>query len=174
MTAEHPKDLSKILASLVEDGFLTSRGATRATVYHFPGRALEVMPETAESLEHSVPRSQNLGGRLAQMGPGLAQMDVGLAHSGWSLEHLQPLAEAVKASQKVPQETMQRTIVELCGRVPLTALQLASLLNRAVRTLKNHYLKPMVKSGALALLYPEKPNHPQQAYTAAEPAPKKR
>lgn len=35
MSADHPKDLSKTLASLVEDGFLISRGATRGTIYFF-------------------------------------------------------------------------------------------------------------------------------------------
>jgi hypothetical protein len=37
--AMHPKDLSKTLASLVEDGFLASRGAIRATIYFFPDKA---------------------------------------------------------------------------------------------------------------------------------------
>jgi len=51
----------------------------------------------------------------------------------------------------------------------LTAQQLAGLLNRDIHSLKNHYLKPMVKSGVLKLLIPDKPNHPNQAYTAGQP-----
>jgi ATP-dependent DNA helicase RecG len=83
-----------------------------------------------------------------------------------SLEHLQPLAEAARKSKKVSQTMMQRMLVELCSRTPLTAQQLADLLKRDIHSLKNHYLKPMVKSGALKLLFPNKPNHPNQAYTA--------
>jgi ATP-dependent DNA helicase RecG len=37
VTTDHPQDVSKTLASLVEDGCLVSRGATRGTVYYFPG-----------------------------------------------------------------------------------------------------------------------------------------
>jgi ATP-dependent DNA helicase RecG len=48
----------------------------------------------------------------------------------------------------------------------LTAQQLAELLNRDIHALKNHYLKPMTKAGLLKLLIPDKPNHPNQAYTA--------
>jgi ATP-dependent DNA helicase RecG len=89
----------------------------------------------------------------------------GLEHLAASLEHLRPLAAEARKSKKVSQTAMQRMLVELCSRAPLTAPQLAGLLDRDIHSLKNHYLKPMVKAGTLKLLIPDKPNHPDQAYT---------
>lgn len=159
MCSEHPKDLSKTLASLVEEGFLVSRGATRGTIYFFPDKAPDAAADGLVSGVAPIPAG----------GTGLEQMAGGLEHSTSSLEHLQPLAEEARKSKKVSQAAMQQMLVELCSRAPLTAQQLAGLLDRDLHSLKNHYLKPMVKAGTLKLLLPDKPNHPNQAYTAGEP-----
>ncbi|MGH9340940.1 MAG: ATP-binding protein, partial [Acidobacteriota bacterium] len=42
MTTEHSHDLTKALASLVKAGFLESAGASRGTVYFFPGEQAKV------------------------------------------------------------------------------------------------------------------------------------
>jgi ATP-dependent DNA helicase RecG len=91
-----------------------------------------------------------------------------LEHLAASLEHLRPLADEARKSKKVSQAVMQKMLVELCSRTPLTAPQLAGLLDRDIHSLKNHYLKPMVKAGTLKFLIPDKPNHPDQAYTGGE------
>jgi predicted HTH transcriptional regulator len=159
MSTDHPKDLSKTLASLVEGGFLVSRGATRGTVYFFPDKTPDA---TADGLVSGVAPAH-------EAEKGLEQMPGGLEHSTGSLEHLRPLAAEAQKSKKVSQAAMQQMLVQLCSRTPLTAQQLAGLLNRDIHSLKNHYLKPMVKSGVLKLLIPDKPNHPNQAYTAGQP-----
>lgn len=165
MCADHPKDLSKTLAGLVENSFLVSRGATRGTVYYFPDKVPELgageagdelvegildLPEA--NLEHSKGNSEH--------------SEPSLEHSKGSLEHLRTLAQSIRVSKKAAHASMEAMILRLCEDQALTAPQLAGLLGREVSSLKNHYLKPMVKSGALKLLFPDKPSHPHQAYQA--------
>ncbi len=157
MCAEHPKDLSKTLANLVDGGFLVSRGATRGTVYFFSNR----LPDsTADGL---------VSGVKADQGMEVGTIERGLEHLAGSLEQLRPLAEEAQKSKKISKVAMQQILVRLCSHAPLTAQQLAELLNRDVHALKNHYLKRMVKLGHLKLLFPDKPNHPSQAYRAGAP-----
>ena len=176
MTADHPKDLSKVLASLVEDGFLISHGATRATVYHFPDRLpasfareeismFDVIenkdsPQTAASSQHLGDSSQHLG-RSSQ------HLAADSQHSNENTVLLQ-IAAPVRSNRKTARTTVISTIVALCTGRYLSAERLASLLNRDLLSLQNHYLRALVEEGVLALRFRER-THPQQAYTAAEP-----
>ena len=49
----------------------------------------------------------------------------------------------------------------------LTTESLAQLLERNADSLRKRYLAPMVREGVLELRYPEAPNRPDQAHTAA-------
>jgi len=42
--------------------------------------------------------------------------------------------------------------------------ELAILLVKDLKYLRNRHLTDMVQTGQLSLLYPESPNHPHQAY----------
>ena len=78
------------------------------------------------------------------------------------------IAAPVRSNRKTARTTVVSTIVALCTGRYLTAERLASLLNRELLSLQNHYLRALVKDGVLALRFPE-PTHPHQAYTAAKP-----
>lgn len=165
MCADHPKDLSKTLAGLVDNGFLVSRGATRGTVYYFPDKVPEVI--AGEAGDESVEGILDLSEANLEHSKGNSEhSEPSLEHSKGSLEHLRSLAQLIRGSKKVAQASMEAMILKLCEDQPLTAPQLAGLLGREASSLKNHYLKPMVKSGALKLLFPDKPSHPHQAYQA--------
>ena len=45
--------------------------------------------------------------------------------------------------------------------------ELATLLDKDLKYLRNKHLTNMLQSGQLNLLYPESPNHPHQAYVAS-------
>jgi hypothetical protein len=53
----------------------------------------------------------------------------------------------------------------------ITAEELATRLNRSIRTLRQNYLNRMVAAGKLTLLHPDKPTSPRQAYRAARSDP---
>lgn len=76
-----------------------------------------------------------------------------------------PIAERGKA----PRVKVEEVILALCCRRPLRLDELTRLLNRSAESLRKHYLQPMVRARRLKLLYPTKPNHPQQAYITEEP-----
>lgn len=58
---------------------------------------------------------------------------------------------------------IHQAILELCTKKPHRADELATILGREKQTITK-YLNPMIKSGELAYLYPDKPKHPNQAY----------
>jgi ATP-dependent DNA helicase RecG len=68
---------------------------------------------------------------------------------------------------------MTATILALCRERFLTLAELALLLDRSAPNLRGAYLSPMVQAGHLRYRYPESPNRPDQAYTAADEAPRR-
>ncbi|RLA83786.1 MAG: AAA family ATPase [Epsilonproteobacteria bacterium] len=85
-----------------------------------------------------------------------------LQHLDDSLQHL-PNVKEVKSSKKAGKELVIKAILEACMGRYLTAIELATLLNRGVATLRNHYLSKLVKEASLELKY-EEVNHKNQAY----------
>jgi ATP-dependent DNA helicase RecG len=76
------------------------------------------------------------------------------------------LLERIRAAgQKPRQAVMHELLRELCALRPCTAQKLCQILGRSdPRELARTHLKPMREAGILALLYPESPKHPHQAY----------
>ncbi len=167
MCSGHPTDLSKTLAELVNDGFLVSRGATRGTIYYFRDKAPDLSTDglilpNVERLQKSRTDSQHLHG-------GSQHLASDSQHLGSLVPHwpaLLEIARVVRDKGKAPSPVVQETIVKLCTDRYLTVRHLAELLNREANSLLNHYLNQMVSDKALELRYPEKLNHPQQAYRA--------
>jgi hypothetical protein len=62
---------------------------------------------------------------------------------------------------------MKKVILLLCEEQFLTPRQVGRLVERNPQGIQDRYLRPMAKSGELALRYPDEPNHPEQAYKAA-------
>jgi len=163
MSTEHPKDLSKTLANLVEDGFLVSRGATRGTIYFFKDK---VPDSTADGLVSGASPVQGEGDsqqleRSSQHLPADSQHLGGMA-SKWPV--LKEMARTVREKGKAPRNVVEKTILKLCSGQFLTVRNLAELLDRDSNSLLNHYLKEMVAGGTLELRFPDKLTHPQQAY----------
>jgi predicted HTH transcriptional regulator len=166
MRPEHPKDLSETLASLVEGGFIVSRGATRGTVYYFPDKAPDV---TADGLLVTLlqganqlipPSSQHLAGSSQHLAADSQRL--GELAPQWPA--LTEMARPVSDKGKAPRVVVEQTILKLCSGRFLTVRNLAELLKRDSDALLNHYLKQMVTTGSLELRFPDKLNHPQQAY----------
>lgn len=166
MCSDHPKDLSKMLANLVEEEFLVSRGASRGTIYYFADKAPDAAPElplfpAKRSSQHLVKSSQHLSGDSQHSGE-LAD--------GWPklLETARPIRETGRA----PRNDVQAMIRRLCEGRFLTVRNLAELLDRSPNSLLNHYLKQMLKAEMLELRFPNQPTHPQQAYRASSSSPR--
>ena len=79
--------------------------------------------------------------------------------------HHKELVAQVKDNQRSETKDVQTAILALCENQYLTKEELASLLNRKVATLRNNYLRQMLKDDLLEQKFKES-NHPQQAYKA--------
>jgi len=60
--------------------------------------------------------------------------------------------------------SLRALICDLCGWQALRGEELATLLHKDLKYLRNKHLTEMVQSGELAFLFPESPNHALQAY----------
>ena len=59
-------------------------------------------------------------------------------------------------------------VVDLCRLRAWQAEELATLLRRHARYVRNNYLRPLMRDGRMVMTRPEEPNDPQQAYRAVE------
>jgi ATP-dependent DNA helicase RecG len=87
-----------------------------------------------------------------------------LESSSDRLEVLMKISENVRGKKKAVKEDVRNVILQLCQDDFLTQRELSKLLGRSPHTLRNSYLKEMIKSRQLELRYPEVINHPHQAY----------
>lgn len=158
---EHPRDIGLRLRQFVDAGWLEKSGHGRGTRYRWPKRG-----------------AGDLFGLSAEGGASSQHNDGEFQHTGADSQHktrdpqrsgtLRVLAEGVRSQKRARPEQVREAIRALCALEPLSRAELAALLGRAPASLQNHYLTPMLKEGALRLLFPSHPNHPQQRYRLAD------
>jgi hypothetical protein len=73
-------------------------------------------------------------------------------------------ARLPKPGQRLGTGALRQLIRDLCGWQPLRGEELATLLHKDLKYLRNKHLTEMVQAGQLVFLYPESPNHALQAY----------
>lgn len=66
--------------------------------------------------------------------------------------------------QRHPPEEIRKVVVALCGHRDYRAEELAQLLARNVETVRQNYLRPLLRAGRITMTRPDKPNDPEQAY----------
>lgn len=156
MLTRHRVDITRLLRDLVEQGFLHSDGVGRGTRYYLSQALEEACPVTEEA-------------------PSVSALAPSVSDSASPVSKLQDpdllrLAAPVRNKQRARPDLVQKVIIQLCGRDFLSAQDLGQLLNRSnIKRLQSEFLTPMVRAGELYLRYPDKPNHPQQAYRSIEP-----
>jgi predicted HTH transcriptional regulator len=180
MTDAHSHDLTKKLASLVRRKFLESVGTGRGTYYCLPGDSVLAAVKAFDDFLASIrvtPESASAG-KSEQKVASSEHKTASSEHSAAGSEHsgalsalmtqLMEMAASVREKGRVDQTVLRGKILDLCRGRYLAVRCLSELLGRSPETVRVHYLRPMVKEGLLVLRYPEKPNHPDQAYSATE------
>lgn len=167
----HPADCSSVFKGLMEKGFLQQDRAGRATTYHIrnanaPSEEIpEFKPQIPESNSGITPPDSGISENNSGNTP--PNVDIyGLTEQ--EKQRLMAIAEAVRASKKVPKQTVYSTIVRLCEDEYRTPKLLEELLGRTA--VRRNYLTEMVNRGDLARKYPDVLNSPDQAYKATERA----
>ncbi|NLF33210.1 MAG: transcriptional regulator [Planctomycetes bacterium] len=170
VTNKHPADLTRVLHALVQKGFLTQDGQRRWATYRLRGGHVRGMARSADSAADSIHKgtdsihkADSIHKRSWDSSQMLEDMDA------QTLARLRQTAALAQAHRRLsPQET-RNTIVKLCSGIYLTAFHLSELMNRSPVSLRSRFLRPLVQEGLLRLRYPDRPNRPDQAYTAVQP-----
>lgn len=180
LTDEHPRDLTFLLKNLVKNGFLVVREKRRWSSY-------TLAPEETHKGHSSLPHKD---GSLPHKDGSLPHKDSSLPHKENSSQHkavetsqgeevLSPEVPAIEADVTLPDivreirsrqrstpDKMEEAILILCESRYVMPQEFADMLNRKMKTLKNH-LSKLVSQGKLVLRFPDQPTHPSQAYQAA-------
>ena len=77
-------------------------------------------------------------------------------------------AQVGSIGQRHPPEEVRELVVSLCRQRSYRAEELASLLIRNVETVRQNYLRPLLRADRLSMTRPDVPNDPEQAYRAVE------
>ncbi len=181
---------SAALRRLRDAGLLAQKGRGSAT-YYVPtermaadGEGLSSIPpalssESPEGLSSNPPalsanpeglstNPQALSTNLASLSTKYTEEDENRRKS--LLDQL-PGALAAKVGaigQRNPPGEVCDVIVEVCRQRAWQADELAALVRRHPRYVRNNYLRPLMRDGRLAMANPDEPNDPQQAYRAVE------
>jgi hypothetical protein len=180
ITTEHSFDLSKTLQHLTQAGMLQSTGG-RGAVYHIPGQEIPSPDDVfGPTPRFSAPSSPNLVGSSPNLGENRDpegcllsdQLDLPVVDD---LQLLSPqfrslmesLAAEPRSKGKVDRQVLIDVILKLCQSKSITLHCLACLVKRKPDTLRDQYLKILVRERKLRLAFPKTPTHERQAYTTA-------
>lgn len=149
---EHPTNLTRMLQGLVNKGRLNQVGYKRGASYR-----LKELPHKPGELPHKVGDSPRSGADLPHM---QSRVEV--------VEHdpdLVAIAQDARDRPRIAPAHMKRIIRRLCEVRFLTVSQIARLVGRHPKGIRNRFVTPMVQSGKLKLRFPDEPNRPDQAYS---------
>ena len=143
---------SNVLRRLRDRGLLEKQGAGNRTHY------ILVNPESTTSLSPE---------------QGELPLDSGRQTPEGGRQELPSLPTNLAKRLPVPgkrtsEKTLRQLILDLCGWHALRGEELAAILGKDLKYLRNRYLSAMVQSGALVFQYPESPSHKRQAYKLAD------
>jgi len=162
---------SSHLRRLRDLGFLEQKGRGNTTYYVPTRKALfsETTPRTSPLSGELAPHTSPLSGELAPHTSPLSGELTGQI-SGLPLDY-PSLPEALKekiASLKKREspEIVKDLIVSFCSLHPLRLSEIAAVLSKNPKYVRENYLNAMIDLGELEHVFPDQPNHPQQAYRA--------
>ena len=172
ISADHPADLTKMLAALVRDGLLASEGSGRGMTYRLPWqrRDASALFDTADAGGDVPPESikpPELAGKPPELDTKPPELEI---FQDWALvprelqAALAELAKPVAERKHARAPTVRQTIQALCTGRFLGLRVLAHVLRRDPDDLRKRTLTPMVQEGVLATAFPA-PRDPRQAYT---------
>ncbi|PKN58180.1 MAG: AAA family ATPase [Deltaproteobacteria bacterium HGW-Deltaproteobacteria-14] len=171
LVALHARDATVLLRRLVDAGLLGKHGERSDAWYSVAGeaRALPLF-EGAGDGGTSVDSDATSDDSDATSAASDATSDDSDATSAASDATSQgdTAVARVRASGRVRSEILDAAILAVCRGRFLTREDVAAGVGRAVNSLRARNLPRLVREGRLELRYPERPNHPRQAYRTVD------
>ncbi|MBO3270080.1 RNA-binding domain-containing protein [Hymenobacter defluvii] len=208
-TYHHPADITKQLALLVRNKFLTQERGGRWTKYHLVSSnqidTLETSIENKNALHDEVNGQlvliydnnksiKSVDNSINSSADSIKSVDNSINSSADSINSVSESTETTEYSSvsdlvraNIPEVIWQKLmqlgeparlgrisssylaqlIFILCSETELNTQQLAMILKRNAVGIRSNYIAQMVEQGVLIPTFPDKLNHPRQAYRAA-------
>lgn len=158
----HGRDLTFMLKRLVDQGYLKAHGERRGRSYTvcLPSPKEQDSEDKTPSSEHKEPRSEHKEPRSEHKGP--------RSEHKTTSDNAKPmnLLTKVQGSRRAPRSQVEEAVLAYCSDHWRTLEEIAAAVARSESTVRTHYLAPLLEAGQLQRKYPDKPNHPGQAYRA--------
>ncbi len=155
---------SKRLQRLRDIGLLEQKGKGSKT-YYVP--TIHLLNPTAQS-DQLNPSQKGLSDQLNPSQKGLSdQLNPSQNHTTDKLAEALPStlqAEIDELGERATSQEVQELIRTLCAWKALRPVEIAHLLGRNQRNIRDRFLTPMVRDGVLHYVFPSNPSHPRQAY----------
>jgi predicted HTH transcriptional regulator len=145
MTTLHPRDITQVLKSLVQRGFLIRDGVGRGMCY--------LLPESNHLQPHLFDTSSSTN-EVSSIDNEVTPVNNGVSH---------PTNVVSLLKKRLTPQELEEAIVDLCKTSTYAADELANLLDRSKKTILKT-LTRLVREGKILQLYPDRPNHPEQKY----------
>ena len=156
ISKDHTADISAALHALVKKKCLDQSGKGRGTIYFPIGRS----PERGEVTAGEPPLPNIATSNVATSnvaGSNVAGFDEKVR------AELGTIAAPARSKRKMPHTDMVKLILRLCRVEYLSVEEIAELLDRDAKSLRNNFINEMVKNNFLKPKYRIK-NHPDQRY----------
>lgn len=158
------------LRRLRDIGLIEQKGRGNAT-YYIPTTKLLGLDHTSyeAGTEKTAPqvntKPDGLTPQVNTKPDGLASQNCLNLDQSLRTQDVQDLEEKVKAMGKRPSVHQVKEIIKkLCSLKPFKPQEIADILKRNQKYVRDTYLTPMVEASELELIFPNTPAHPQQAY----------
>lgn len=155
---------SQALRRLRDAGLLEQKGRGSATYYEPTAWLL------AE--EAAAPASEALSSELEVLSSNLAALPSNLetlsSNPTWQALPMELQELVATLGQRASPDKVREALIALCRHRVWQASELAGLFGRNADYLGTQYLRPLVNAGVLSYTRPDQPNHPHQAYRAAD------
>jgi ATP-dependent DNA helicase RecG len=139
-------------------GLLEQKGSGSAT-YYIPTRKF-LNPDTS-----ALPGGlQAVTGGVEAVTGGVEAVTGGVEAVTGGVTLLQNLKKEIGLKKRRSPDEIKALIRRLCAMQPLKLGEIAALLGRSPKHIRDTYLTPMMKAGELEHTFPETPAHPLQAY----------
>lgn len=169
---------SQSLRRLRDAGLLAQKGRGSATYYvpteRLVDKGLSTKPEALSSNPDGL--LSNHSGLLSNPASLLSEPPEAAFNEARRRELLNGLPGELAASvgaigQRHPPEEVRALVIALCQFRAWRTEELSDLLRRRPETIRQHYLRPLMREGHLTMTNPQEPNDPQQAYRAVAARP---
>ena len=159
---------------LCDLGFLEKKGQGRNTYYIRTSKLVSLVDRLPPQDERLLPQHGTLGERIPPQGEKIPPQHGTFEIESQTKSRNELLRELPKGLQErvaklgkwASQEKVSQLLVDLCAFKPYSYEELALIIQRAAKPMKDKYIKPLRLANKLFYWIPEMINHPQQKYVA--------